>query len=235
VEIHDRIEGLMRQMQDCMPALPGSISRQYNVCGKPDCRCKHPDNPQRHGPYGQLSYSLGGRSSSMFVKSDDLEAAAELTERWKRLSALRKELGEACLELARRDGVAAVLEISTGDDGSSSSMPQTASAPPESAPPCSPSLPDIRRVTVNRDHWKAVALERTRTIAGLRARVRDLENSRARWKDKTSERQEQIHALRRQSIGLSRRGPRPQPSPADTQADRKKTLLAKLPGASAPS
>jgi len=34
---------------------PGSLSRQYNVCGKPNCRCKDPQNPQRHGPCYQLS------------------------------------------------------------------------------------------------------------------------------------------------------------------------------------
>ena len=30
---------------------PGSLSKQYNVCGKPSCRCKDPKKNQRHGPY----------------------------------------------------------------------------------------------------------------------------------------------------------------------------------------
>jgi hypothetical protein len=36
---------------------PGALSEQYNVCGKPNCRCKDPRKPQKHGPYYQLSYT----------------------------------------------------------------------------------------------------------------------------------------------------------------------------------
>lgn len=36
----------------------GSVSEQYNVCGNPTCGCKDKDNPQKHGPYYQLSYRL---------------------------------------------------------------------------------------------------------------------------------------------------------------------------------
>jgi len=46
---------------------PGSLSKQYNVCGNPTCRCKDPDNPKKHGPYFQLSYSRKGKSTSEFV------------------------------------------------------------------------------------------------------------------------------------------------------------------------
>ena len=50
---------------------PGSLSKQYNVCGKPGCSCKA-DPPKKHGPYYQVSYTRKGKSSSKFVKKEDL-------------------------------------------------------------------------------------------------------------------------------------------------------------------
>jgi hypothetical protein len=46
------------QLRALGPMRPGSLSRQYNVCGKPGCRCKDPKNPRRHGPYDQLNYAF---------------------------------------------------------------------------------------------------------------------------------------------------------------------------------
>ena len=47
---------------------PGSLSKQYNVCGKPGCRCKDPEHPQRHGPYYQLSWVHQGKSTTQFIR-----------------------------------------------------------------------------------------------------------------------------------------------------------------------
>lgn len=47
---------------------PGALSEQYNVCGKAGCRCKDPNDPKRHGPYYQLSYTRMGKSTTEFVK-----------------------------------------------------------------------------------------------------------------------------------------------------------------------
>ncbi len=33
------------------PICTGSLHEQYLPCGKPNCRCKDSQNPQRHGPY----------------------------------------------------------------------------------------------------------------------------------------------------------------------------------------
>lgn len=75
---------------------PGSISEQYNVCGKPNCRCKDPRKPQKHGPYYQLSYTHLGKSTTEFVKREMLQEVQqqlanyarfkELTEQWVQLS-----------------------------------------------------------------------------------------------------------------------------------------------------
>ncbi len=63
-----KIEQLKQKLLNLGPVLPGSISEQWNVCGTPGCKCKDPKTPQKHGPYYQLSFSVGGRSSSMFIK-----------------------------------------------------------------------------------------------------------------------------------------------------------------------
>lgn len=90
------------------PMLPGSISTQWNVCGKPGCRCKDPERPQRHGPYYQLSFSVGGRSSTMFFKREELPAVRECVRRYRRFKELSTQLVAAYVEEARRVGVAAL-------------------------------------------------------------------------------------------------------------------------------
>ena len=71
---------------------PGSLSRQYNVCGKPGCRCKDPKQPRRHGPYYQLNYVYRGKKTSQFIRREILRQVRtqlanykqfrRLTERW---------------------------------------------------------------------------------------------------------------------------------------------------------
>ena len=59
---------------------PGSLSKQYNVCGKPGCRCKDPRRPRRHGPYYQLNYVFRGKKTSLFIPRDRVtKLRAQLT------------------------------------------------------------------------------------------------------------------------------------------------------------
>ena len=58
---------------------PGSLSRQYNVCGVKGCRCKDPKAPKKHGPYTQLSYVHQGKSTTRFIRAHQVrEVRAEL-------------------------------------------------------------------------------------------------------------------------------------------------------------
>ncbi len=65
-----RIERIKKKISLIEKIRPGSLSKQYNVCGNPTCRCKDPDNPKKHGPYFQLSYSRKGKSTSEFVMKE---------------------------------------------------------------------------------------------------------------------------------------------------------------------
>ena len=55
-----KAQHLIKRLCSLGPFLPGSISEQWNVCGTPRCKCKDPKRPQKHGPYYQLSFSVGG-------------------------------------------------------------------------------------------------------------------------------------------------------------------------------
>jgi hypothetical protein len=79
---------------------PGTLSRQYNVCGTPGCRCKE-DPEQRHGPYYQLSYTWHGRSRSEFVREPEIAGVQEQVQNYARLRALVDQWVEAAIELAR--------------------------------------------------------------------------------------------------------------------------------------
>lgn len=83
------------------PLLPGSIRKQWNVCGMPGCRCKDSDDPRKHGPYFQLSFTLGGKSSSMFVKEEEFEPMVVVTERYRRFKALSLLLVQSYVEEER--------------------------------------------------------------------------------------------------------------------------------------
>jgi len=86
--------------------LPGGISEQWNVCGKPGCKCKDRHNPRKHGPYFQLSFTVGGKSSSMFLKREELAAARRCVRNYSRLKALTQQLLRARVAWARKGGLA---------------------------------------------------------------------------------------------------------------------------------
>lgn len=87
----EKIQRLKEELLELGDMRPGALSEQYNVCGNPTCRCKDPKNPQRHGPYYQLSYTHQGRSTTEFVKK---EKVAELREQLKNYRTFKKLVEE---------------------------------------------------------------------------------------------------------------------------------------------
>ena len=86
-----QIERVKEQLAALGDLRPGSLSTQYNVCGTPRCRCKATP-PEKHGPYYQVSFTRKGKSSSKFVRKEDLadvrrelknyELMKTLVDRW---------------------------------------------------------------------------------------------------------------------------------------------------------
>lgn len=98
------IEQLKHRLLNLGPVLPGSISEQWNVCGTPGCKCKDSVNPQKHGPYYQLSFSVRRRSSSMFIKKDDIAEARKRVRRYQEFKKLTMDLVQAYVDLIRSEG-----------------------------------------------------------------------------------------------------------------------------------
>lgn len=99
-----KIEQLKQKLVNLGAVLPGSISEQWNVCGTPSCKCKDSKNPKKHGPYYQLSFSVGGRSSSMFIKKEDISEARKRVRNYQEFKKLTTELVQAHVDLIRSNG-----------------------------------------------------------------------------------------------------------------------------------
>lgn len=97
-EMENEIEEIKRQIVKLGELRPGSISEQYNVCGKKGCRCKA-DPPEKHGPYYQLSYTRKGRSKSMFIKREKVEEVKRQVENYRLLKSLVERWVDLSIEL----------------------------------------------------------------------------------------------------------------------------------------
>jgi hypothetical protein len=82
-----KILKVKQEIADLGELRPGNLSRQYNVCGNPDCRCKATP-PQKHGPYYQISFTWHGKSKTQFVRKEDLPEVRKQLRNYKRLREL---------------------------------------------------------------------------------------------------------------------------------------------------
>ncbi len=82
-----KIEKVKTQLAALGDLRPGSLSTQYNVCGTPGCRCKATP-PKKHGPYYQVSFTRKGKSSSKFVRKQDLAAVRKELKNYETMKTL---------------------------------------------------------------------------------------------------------------------------------------------------
>jgi hypothetical protein len=96
-----KIQTIKRNLQALGSMHPGSVSRQYQVCGNPACRCMHPEKPHKHGPYYKLAYVHRGKPVCRFVR------AACVGEMKTRLTAYKRfrSLMDQWIELSIRQGM----------------------------------------------------------------------------------------------------------------------------------
>lgn len=100
-QIERRIQRIKTQLAALGEMRPGSLSKQYNVCGKPGCRCKDPNHPQRHGPYYQLSWVHAGKSTTQFIRRPFLHQVKAQLATYKTFRRLTDEWVELALEAAK--------------------------------------------------------------------------------------------------------------------------------------
>src|SRR5713101_8234554 len=102
-EIDEKILRLKQQLKALGPLHPGSLSRQYQVCGKPGCKCQNSQKPQPHGPYCKLTYVYHGKFTCRFVRASSVKEVTslltafktfrQLTDQWISLAIHRAQLG----------------------------------------------------------------------------------------------------------------------------------------------
>jgi hypothetical protein len=93
------IDTLKHELMTLGDLRPGTLSEQYNVCGKAGCACKA-DPPRKHGPYYQVSFTWQGRSRTQFVRGENLVAMRQQLRNYERLRELVEAWIAAGLELS---------------------------------------------------------------------------------------------------------------------------------------
>jgi hypothetical protein len=100
-KLQGRIIRIKKKMSQLGDFRPGALSKQYNVCGNPTCRCKDPNNPKKHGPYYQLSYTYRGKSRTEFVRKEFVGQVQKEIRNYAIFRQLTKEWIDLSLEIAR--------------------------------------------------------------------------------------------------------------------------------------
>jgi hypothetical protein len=105
-----QVQKIKKQLLALGPMLPGSLSEQWNVCGTSGCKCKDAHKPVRHGPYYQLSFSVKGKSSTLFVRPEEVAETRRRIRRYQRFKELVMALTQAYVDLAREQKLSGRLE-----------------------------------------------------------------------------------------------------------------------------
>jgi hypothetical protein len=100
-QIEKRIGKIKTELAEIQDMRPGSLSRQYNVCGVKGCRCKDTIAPNKHGPYTQLSYVHQGKSTTRFIRPHQVRAVRSQLAAYKRFRKLTQEWVHLAIEHAQ--------------------------------------------------------------------------------------------------------------------------------------
>ncbi len=98
--LQTRIDRIKRALLALGDLRPGTLSKQYNVCGNPKCRCKA-EPPRKHGPYYQLSFTRKGRSRTEFIRTENLPSVRTQIRNYDKLRKLIDEWLDLSIELDR--------------------------------------------------------------------------------------------------------------------------------------
>lgn len=86
--LEKKISAVKKRITEIDNFRAGSLSMQYNVCGTKGCKCKDKDNPEKHGPYYQLSFCKEKKRTTCFVKSANVSIIKDELENYKKLKIL---------------------------------------------------------------------------------------------------------------------------------------------------
>lgn len=100
-KMEKRIEEIKAKLARIGPMRPGSLNKQFTVCGRSNCRCGDPKNPKKHGPYYQLSYVHQGKSTSQYIQKESVAAVRSQLANYKTFKALTTEWVNLALTIAK--------------------------------------------------------------------------------------------------------------------------------------
>lgn len=100
--LHGHIRGIKRELTQLEVLRPGSLSRQFNICGSPGCRCKA-SPPHKHGPYYHLSYTRNGKGGTRSIQKNDVPAIRAALATYARLKRLVDRWIDLATELSDLD------------------------------------------------------------------------------------------------------------------------------------
>ena len=118
-QLQRKINAVQQALLKLNPMHPGSVSMQYQVCGRTGCRCMDPQHPRRHGPYHKLAYVHCGKPVCRFVRAD---CVAEMQRRLATYKTFRK-LIDRWIELSIQQ---AKIEFFTPSDKPKGKRPTSA-------------------------------------------------------------------------------------------------------------
>ena len=101
-EMEKRVEKIKSALRKVGAMRPGSLNQQRTVCGRPGCRCQDPKNPQKHGPYYQLSYVHQGKSTTRFIQKPLVPMVARQLKNFKTFKTLTTEWVNLSLAIAKQ-------------------------------------------------------------------------------------------------------------------------------------
>jgi hypothetical protein len=99
--IDKKIARVKQALSALGPMHPGSLSRQYHVCGKPGCKCHASPRPAPHGPYCKLNYVYHGKFACRFVRETSVAEVTALVATFKRFKQLMDQWVALSIERAQ--------------------------------------------------------------------------------------------------------------------------------------
>jgi hypothetical protein len=190
----ERLKRLYLKLFELEPTLPGSISEQYNVCGKANCRCKDEVAPRKHGPQLKLGFTLCGKSSTLVIKKADKDVALLMNEHFQQQRELQIAINDETLSIYKE----------LGAEGAYAQIDQALSEAKAEALGAASGTAELKRLEKSRDKWKEKAKERNDRLQKNSVRIRDLVISRDKWKDKATSLKSANKVYERQVADLQR-------------------------------
>ena len=170
------LEKLILDFLNFKPLLPGAVTKQYKTCGKPNCRCMNKENPQKHSSF-QLAYTLENIKSTVYVKKSEVEVARKMTYSYKNLRKITTAISLEAVKITRKHGTektSEIMQLAFDKARNKAGVGKTVSG-------------KLRDAKISRDSWKKRALKRKKELDNHKITIRDLAESRKRWRNQTLE------------------------------------------------